>query len=132
MPEPLISSVPDHLLNAFGFRRVDDPECGPTLEMDIGPNVNNPHGSLHGGLMSVLIECGAAGFAVRAGGSENIVATDMNTRFLTVVRTGPARVIGKVLRVGRRAILVQADVVDVGQDRQLVSTSTLSYARLDA
>ena len=131
MTDPLIGDVPEHLLNAFGFRRVDDPACGPTLEMDIGPAVNNPHGSLHGGLMSVLIECGAAGFAVRAGGSENIVATDMNTRFLTAVRVGPARIVGTVLRVGRRAIVVQADVIDVGADRKRVATSTLSYARLD-
>jgi NAD(P)-dependent dehydrogenase (short-subunit alcohol dehydrogenase family) len=37
-----------------------------------------------------------------------------------------------VSAIGPRAIVVQADVVDVGADRRLVSTSTLSYARLDA
>jgi acyl-coenzyme A thioesterase PaaI-like protein len=36
-----------------------------------------------------------------------------------------------VLRVGRRSIIVQADVIDVGADRKLVATSTLAYARLD-
>ena len=123
--------VPGHLLTALGMRRVEDPEHGPSLEMDLRPEISNPHGSLHGGLMAVLIECGAAGLAVRAGGSANIVASDLTTRFLTTVKVGPARVVGRVLRVGRRSIIVQADVIDVGADRRVVATSTLSYARLD-
>jgi uncharacterized protein (TIGR00369 family) len=116
----------------MGMRRVDDPEAGPSIEMDLRPEVANPHGSLHGGLMTVLIECGAANVAVRAGGSENIVATDCFTRFLTIVRRGPVRVVGHVVRIGKRAIVVEADVIDVGDDRRVVATATLSYARLDA
>jgi len=123
--------VPGHLLTAMEMRRVDDPEFGPSLEMDLRPEVSNPHGSLHGGLMTVLIECGAAGVAVRAGDSENIVAGDCTTRFLSPVTVGPARVVSRVLRIGRRSIIVQADVIDVGADRKLIATATLAYARLD-
>jgi uncharacterized protein (TIGR00369 family) len=122
--------VPGHLLTALGMRRVDDPEAGPALEMDLRPEVTNPHGSLHGGLMGVLVECGAAGIAVRAIGSENVVATDMSIRFLATVEVGPARVVGRVLRVGRRGAVVAVDVIDVGADRKLVATATLDYARL--
>ena len=89
--ERVVAHVPDHLLTLMEMRRVDDPESGPSLEMDLRPVVTNPHGSLHGGLMTALIECGAAGIAVRAGGSENIVASDIVTRFLSVVRVGPAQ-----------------------------------------
>jgi uncharacterized protein (TIGR00369 family) len=128
---PVEGHVPGHLLTLLGMRRVQDPESGECLEMDLRPEVTNPHGSLHGGLMTALIECGAAGMAVRAGGSQNIVATDCTTRFLTTVSVGPARVVGRVLRVGRRMIIVQADVIDVGADRKLVATATLAYARLD-
>ena len=81
--------------------------------------------------MTALIECGAAGLAVRAGDSENIVAGDMTVRFLSVVRVGPARVVGRVLRTGRRNIVVAVEVIDVGDDRRLVATATLAYARLD-
>lgn len=122
--------VADHLLNAFGMRRVDDPEAGPSLEMDVRPQVTNPHGGLHGGLMAVLIECGAAGVAVRACDSEMIVAGDLLIRFLSAARVGPARVVGRVLRAGRRQVVVQADVIDVGDDRRLVASSTLAYTRL--
>jgi acyl-coenzyme A thioesterase PaaI-like protein len=36
-----------------------------------------------------------------------------------------------VLRQGRRNIVVQASVIDVGDDRKLVASSTLSYSLLD-
>ena len=58
----------------------------------------------------------------------NIVASDMNIRFLGVVKVGPARVVARVVKRGRRSVVVQADVIDVGDDRRLVATSTLSYA----
>jgi uncharacterized protein (TIGR00369 family) len=125
-----VGAATDHLLDHLQMRRVVDPECGDAIEMDLRPEVVNPHGSLHGGLMTALIECGAAGVAVRAGGSENIVAADIHTRFLSTVDVGPARVVGRALRVGGRSIVVQADVIDVGADRRLVATSTVAYARL--
>jgi uncharacterized protein (TIGR00369 family) len=120
-----------HILSLMHMRQVDDPETGPALEMELRPEVVNPHGSLHGGLMGALIECGAAGCAVRASGSVNIVASDMNIRFLSTVRVGPARVVSEVLRRGRRNIVVQASVIDVGDNRKLVASSTLSYTLLD-
>src|ERR1700684_2996100 len=94
-----------HILLLMQMRQVDDPETGPALEMELRPEVTNPHGSLHGGLMGALIECGAAGCAVRASGSVNIVASDMNIRFLSTVKVGPARVVSEVLRQGRRNIV---------------------------
>jgi uncharacterized protein (TIGR00369 family) len=123
--------VPGHLLTAMGMRRVDDPEYGPCLEMDVRPEVTNPHGGLHGGLMATLVECGAASIAVRACDSEMIVAGDLLVRFLSPLRVGPARVVGRALRTGRRQVVVQADVIDVGDDRKLVASSTLAYTRLD-
>ena len=129
--EDFVTVGPNHVLSGLLMRRVEDPQAGPTLEMDLRDEVNNPHGSLHGGLMGVLIECGASGAALRAVGSANIVASDMSIRFLTAVKVGPARVVTTILRRGRRAVIVQADVIDVGADRKLVATATISYALLD-
>jgi acyl-coenzyme A thioesterase PaaI-like protein len=55
----------------------------------------------------------------------------MNIRFLSTVKVGPARVVSEVLRRGRRNIVVQASVIDVGDNRKLVASSTLSYTLLD-
>ena len=129
--EPVDVGVDGHLLHAFGMRRVDDPDDGPVLEMPVDPSVSNPHGGLHGGLMMTLIECGAAGIAVRAARSENIVASDLTVRFLRPVRVGPARVVGRALKTGRRVVVVQADVIDVGAGRELCASATVAYQRLD-
>lgn len=128
---PLALGVDDHLLHDFGMRTVADPEHGAALEMPLDPRVLNPHGGLHGGLMMALLECGAAGIAVRAAGSENIVASDLTVRFLTPVRVGPARVVGRALRAGRRSIVVQAEVIDIGSDRKLCASASVGYVRLD-
>ena len=48
-----------HILTLMQMQPVEDPEMGPALEMELRPEVSNPHGSLHGGLMGALIECGA-------------------------------------------------------------------------
>jgi uncharacterized protein (TIGR00369 family) len=129
--EPLQVGVDDHLLLDFGMYRVDDPDDGPVLEMPLAPRVLNPHGGLHGGLMMAFVECGAAGIAVRAAGSQNIVAADLDIRFLTPVRVGPARVVGRSLRTGRRSIVVQIEVLDIGDGRALCASATVAYTRLD-
>ena len=122
----------DHILTLMHMRRVVDPETGFALEMEFRDEVVNPFRSLQGGLMATLIECSAAGRAVREGGSERILPSDMNIRFLTTLKVGPARAITKVLRRGRRAVVVQCDVIDVGNDRKLVASATLSYTLLDS
>jgi uncharacterized protein (TIGR00369 family) len=121
-----------HVLTDMQMQRVVDPEAGPALEMELRDEVVNPFRSLHGGLMGTMIECAAAGCAVRAGGSERILPSDMHIRFLSTVKVGPARAISKVLRQGRRAIVVKCDVIDVGDDRKLVASATLSYTLLDS
>ena len=121
-----------HILTLMRMRRVVDPETGFALEMELRDEVVNPFKSLQGGLMATLIECSAAGRAVSESGSERILPSDMNIRFLTTLKVGPARAITKVLRRGRRAIVVQCDVIDVGNDRKLVASATLSYTLLDS
>jgi uncharacterized protein (TIGR00369 family) len=123
---------PTSLLTLMQMRRLNDPETGFALEMELRDEVVNPYKSLHGGLMATMIECAAAGRAISEGGSERILPSDMHIRFLTTVKVGPARAITKVLRRGRRAIVVQCDVIDVGNDRKLVASATLSYTLLDS
>jgi uncharacterized protein (TIGR00369 family) len=123
---------PTNLLTLMRMRRVMDPETGFALEMELRDEVVNPFRSLHGGLLATLIECSAAGRVMSESGAESILPSDMNIRFLTTVKVGPARAITKVLRRGRRAVVVQCDVIDVGNDRTLVASATLSFTLLDS
>jgi uncharacterized protein (TIGR00369 family) len=121
----------DHLLRDFGMLTSRDADGSPVVEMPLTPRVVNPHGGLHGGLMMTLIECGAAGIAVDAAQSEQIVAGDLTVRFLAPVLVGPARVIGRPLRAGRRSIVVEFEVVDVGADDKVCAAGSVGYMRLD-
>ena len=123
---------PTNILTLLRMRRVVDPEMGPALEMELRDEVVNPFKSLHGGLMATLIECAGAGRAISAGGSERILPSDMHIRFLTTLKVGPARAVTRVLRYGRRAVVVQCDVLDVGNGRTLVASATISYTLLDS
>jgi uncharacterized protein (TIGR00369 family) len=91
-----------NILTLMRMRRVVDPEAGFALEMELRDEVVNPFRSLHGGLLATLIECSAAGRVMGEGMSERILPSDMNIRFLSTVKVGPARAITKVLRRGRR------------------------------
>jgi uncharacterized protein (TIGR00369 family) len=99
---------------------------------ELRDEVVNPFRSLHGGLMATLIECAAAGRALSMGDAGRILPSDMHIRFLSTVKVGPARAVTKVLRSGRRAIVVQCDVLDVGDERKLVASATLSFTLLDS
>lgn len=123
---------PTNILTLMRMRRVMDPETGFALEMELRDEVVNPFRSLHGGLLATLIECSAAGRVMSESGAESILPSDMNIRFLTTVKVGPAWAITKVLRRGRRAVVVQCDVIDVGNDRTLVASATLSFTLLDS
>lgn len=123
---------PTNILTLLQMRRVIDPEMGPAIEMELRDEVVNPFRSLHGGFMATLIECAAAGRALSMGDTGRILPSDMHIRFLTTVKVGPARAVTKVLRSGRRAIVVQCDVLDVGDERKLVASATLSFTLLDS
>ncbi len=126
----VLEDSPGHILARMHMWEVEDDRSGPALEIDLEPDLCNPHGSLHASVLAGLIDCGASGAAVRAVDSPNLAGADLNVRFVAPVRVGPARVVSEVLRAGRRAVLVRADVVDMGADRALVATATMSFTRL--
>jgi uncharacterized protein (TIGR00369 family) len=123
---------PGHILARMRLWEVEDPEVGPALEVDLDESLCNPHGSPHASVLAGLIDCAAAGAAARVTGSEALAGADVHIRFLATVRVGPARALARVLKPGRRSIVVQVEVVDVGDDRRPVASATMSFARLDA
>jgi uncharacterized protein (TIGR00369 family) len=122
---------PSHILARMRLWDLDDAVDGPCLEVDPDEDLCNPHGSPHASVLAGLIDCAAAGAAVRVTGTEMLAGSDLAVRFLAPVRTGPARAIARVLKVGRTAVVVRVDVLDVGAERRLVATATMSFTRLD-
>jgi uncharacterized protein (TIGR00369 family) len=123
---------PDHILARMQLWEVVDDDGTAALEVDAAPELCNPHGSPHASVLAGLIDCCAAGAAVRATGSELLAGADLNVRFLGAVKVGPARAAATVLKAGRTSVVVQVDVVDAGAGRRPVAVATMSFTRLDA
>jgi uncharacterized protein (TIGR00369 family) len=127
----VLEDQPEHILARMALWRVDDEPDGEAIEVDSLPELCNPHGTPHASVLAGLIDCAAAGAAVREIGSTALAGADLHVRFLAAVRVGPARAVARVVKAGRTSVVVQVDVVDVGAERRLVATATMSFTRLD-
>ena len=103
------------------------------VEVDLTDDNTNGAGGLQGGMIATLVDC-AAGEAVRrrVEAGEGFSTQDLVLHYLALVRRGPARAIARVRRAGRRSVVVQLDVVDVGDDERLCSIATATFAVLPA
>jgi len=102
--------------------RVLDASVG-AVELDRTPYVANSVGTINGGAQAVLIEVAAE--SARPG----LVATDMQLHYLSQVRVGPARTATTVLRTASDHAVVSVELVDAGQDDQLLALATVTLQR---
>jgi uncharacterized protein (TIGR00369 family) len=126
----ICADQPDHVLAKMRIWEVEDPDGGQAFEVDPLPDLCNPFGSPHASVLAGLIDCSAASAAVEAAGTQMIAGADLSVRFLGMVKTGPVRAISRVLRAGRTSIVVQTDVIDVGADRRLLASASMSFTRV--
>ncbi|MEE2033264.1 PaaI family thioesterase [Rhodococcus chondri] len=97
--------------------------AGGVLELDLTPFVANMIGTIQGGAQALLVE--AAAHAMRPG----LVATDIEVRYLSQVRQGPARSYGTVVRDAADHCVLNIRVVDAGADDQLLALTTVTLQR---
>jgi uncharacterized protein (TIGR00369 family) len=99
------------------------------VEVAVDEDNSNGAGGLQGGMVATLIDC-SAGCAVRGRVREGdrFSTQDLSVHYLAVVRQGPARASAVVRRAGRRSIVVQVDVIDVGDEGRLCAIATVTFA----
>ena len=96
----------------------------------MSPRLANSRGALQGGLIATLIDVVAGRLAmVGADEGHSSATSDLSIHFLAPIVVGPARAEGKVLRHGRRSVVVHVDVRDVATDR-LAAVSTIAFTVL--
>jgi uncharacterized protein (TIGR00369 family) len=120
----------DHFLAKLGLRDVDVEGCELAMEIPTRPDLANMRGALQGGLIATLIDVVGGRLAYR--GVEkgaSVATTDLNIHYLAPVIEGPARAQGRVLRRGRRLVVLSVDVYDVATG-QLAAASTITFAVL--
>jgi uncharacterized protein (TIGR00369 family) len=143
MTDPAIASLPlrydrlpaTHFLHRAEMRILTPaPGSGvdAVFELAVTDETTNGFGGLQGGMTATLIDCvAAAAIRARAGGEGHHPTQEMSVQYLASLRHGPARALARVRKLGSRAVVVQVDVVDAGDDDRLCALGTVTFAVIE-
>jgi uncharacterized protein (TIGR00369 family) len=103
------------------------------MTIPVSPQVVNTSGALQGGLIATLIDVAGGQFGLDfLPDGTTMTTADMHIRYLRPIRQGTAYAVPRMLRGGRRALVMQVDVLtDDDSDDALLATATLNFAVLN-
>jgi uncharacterized protein (TIGR00369 family) len=115
----------------MGFRLVSWSPDGAVVEADVDPRFDNPSGVLHGGVLMGLADS-AMGLTVTGllGEGQAGTNTDLQMRFLRPTKSGRLTATARVVRRGRRTMVLEADITDAAG--KLVARASSNILLLDA
>ncbi|MDQ3745368.1 MAG: PaaI family thioesterase [Acidobacteriota bacterium] len=99
-----------------------------TFALEVREELTRMGGIAHGGVLASLLDTAAA-FAVHTllAPEERTVTVDLTVHFLRPVGEGRVEARARVLRAGRRIVIISAEATD--QTGLLVATATTTYVR---
>ena len=116
------------LFDQVGLRVVESTEDTVVMEMPVDERTTNTAGGLQGGLIATLADVAAGQLASAATPfGFGIATTDLFIRYLRPIKVGPARAVAKILRTGKRSVVVQVDI-HRGNYNELGATATINFA----
>ncbi|MGO9509643.1 MAG: hotdog fold thioesterase [Mycobacterium sp.] len=141
----------DFCSRALGIRDNDDESVAPTLAelfaqigmrpgtrdgefamtMPVSPNVVNTSGALQGGLIATLVDVAGGQFGLDyLQPGTTMTTADLFVRYLRPIRQGSAQAVPRMLRAGRRAMVMQIDIYgdDGDSGGELAATATVNFA----
>lgn len=97
------------------------------MTMPVSPHVVNTSGALQGGLIATLVDVagGQYGLDFLEPGT-TMTTADLFVRYLRPIRQGSAFAVPRMLRSGRRAMIMQIDIY--GDGDELAATATVHFA----
>ncbi len=100
------------------------------MTIPVSPQVVNTSGALQGGLIATLVDVAGGQFGLDfLQDGTTMTTADLNIRYLRPIRQGTAYAVPRMLRKGRRAMVMQIDVLsDDEGDEALVATATVNFA----
>ena len=125
--ERALASVP--FAKLLGLQ-VESVEPGlAVMTLPIRDDLKQNHGVVHGGAIASLIDSAMA-FAIipLLAEKERTTTVDLTVHYLRPLTEGVAKSTARVVRAGRRVIVVSAEVLD--QNDRLVATALSTYLRL--
>ena len=122
-----LDSVPYAKLLGISLTQIDSGTA--TLKMPVRKQLTQNHGVVHGGAMASLIDSATA-FAIISllEPQEKVTTVDLTISYLRPVTKGTLNCSAKVVRSGRRLLVVSAEVFDDAQ--KLVATALSTYIRI--
>ncbi len=107
-------------------------DAGPgtvTLGFDIRDDLKQNNGVVHGGAIASLVDTATA-FAIISllPPDEQATTADLTISYLRPLRNGRARSTARVIRAGRRLIVVSADLLDDAGN--LIATALTTYIKI--
>jgi uncharacterized protein (TIGR00369 family) len=138
----------DFASRALGIRDTEDETTTPTLAelfaqigmrpvthegefamtMPVSPHVVNTSGALQGGLIATLVDVAGGQFGLDYLQPDTTMTTaDLFVRYLRPIRQGSALAVPRMLRTGRRAMVMQIDIYGDG-GTELAATATVNFA----
>jgi uncharacterized protein (TIGR00369 family) len=124
-----LNSVPFARLMGFELEHVEPGLA--VMSLEIRDDLKQNHGVVHGGAIASLIDTATA-FAIilLLAKDERCTTVDLTVNYLRPLTAGRATAKARVLRAGRRVVVVSADVLD--DDKNLTATALSSYLRLSS
>ena len=122
-----LASVPFAKLLGISLTQIDSGTA--TLKMPVRKQLTQNHGVVHGGAMASLIDSATA-FAIISllEPQEKVTTVDLTISYLRPVMNGTLNCEAKVVRSGRRLLVVSAEVFDDAE--KLVATALSTYIRI--
>ena len=99
------------------------------VEFDITDDLRGPAGSVHGGLVSMIVDVAGASCLAREVGRP-VATASTSIQYLSAGRIGPVRATGNVLRATDTLGVVEVRVVDVGKDERLMAVAHVTLKLL--
>jgi uncharacterized protein (TIGR00369 family) len=102
------------------------------MTMPVSPAVVNTSGALQGGLIATLVDVAGGQFGLdHLQQGTTMTTADLFVRYLRPIRQGSALAVPRMLRSGRRAMVMQVDIYGDGDrdgDGELAATATVNFA----
>src|SRR5215217_9743994 len=121
------------LFEQLELTEVPSPDGTVTMVMPVDERTVNAAGGLQGGLIATMADVTAGQLAARSTPFGHAIATtDLFVRYLRPikVRNGPARAVARILRTGKRSVVIQVDIFR-GDDGELGATATVNFAAVE-
>ena len=114
------------MMTHLGVRLLSASEGQVALALTYSDKLTQQQGGFHGGAIGALADIagGYAALTVAPEGME-VVTVEYKINFLNSLQGGEIRAMGKVLKVGRRVIVISAEVVHIDENGKTTACAVM-------